>query len=210
MASLDFFLSHGLDVSRETFARLQVYGETLIKWQASHNLIAPSTIPSVWERHFLDSAQLVSYIPSSVKMIADLGSGAGFPGMVVAILTNIPTFLVESNQKKVSFLREVQRLTQAPVHVYADRVEDLPSLDVDLVTARALSSLSLLLSYSLRHLKKEGFCLFLKGKDVDKEIREAQKTWNFVEKKYSSITDCTGVILEIKEIRRGMRGRELT
>lgn len=200
MISLEFFQEKGINVSRETFDRLQFYQETLVKWQTSHNLISKSTIPSIWKRHFLDSAQLVLSIPSSVKTIADLGSGAGFPGMVIALLTGLSTILIESNQKKASFLREIQRITQAPVTIMTSRVEDIHSLQVDLITARGVSQLSVLIKYASLHLKPEGFCLFLKGKDVEKEIKEAQERWQFIEKRYPSITDCTGVILEIQKI----------
>lgn len=202
MTSTSFFQEKGINVSRETFHRLQLYEETLLKWQTSHNLISNSTISSIWKRHFLDSAQLVPYISPSIKTIADLGSGAGFPGMVIALLTEIPTILIESNQKKVSFLREVQRITQAPVTILSKRVEDTPTLQVDLITARAVSQLSTLMEYAFLHLNTHGLCLFLKGKDIEKEIKEAHKKWNFLEKKYLSITDCTGVILEIQKIRR--------
>ena len=202
MVSEDFFCRKGINVSRETFEALRLYGETLLKWQSSFNLISNGTISSFEERHFLDSAQLVKYIPPSVKALADLGSGAGFPGMVLALITKIPTFLIESNQKKASFLREVGRITQAPVTIVSERIEKLSPLNVDLITARALAPLSLLLEYSSNHLKAEGMCLFLKGKNCDIEREEARKKWSFLEKKYPSITDCTGAILGIKEIKR--------
>lgn len=202
MSSLEFFRERGINVSRETFDRLKLYHDILIRWQRACNLISDSTLPYIWERHFLDSAQLISCISSSTQTIVDLGSGAGFPGIVIALLTDIPSFLVESNHKKSSFLREVKRITGAPIEIISHRIEDLPSLQGDVVMARAVSDLSSLLNYASLHLKKEGSCLFLKGKDVEKEIKEAHAIWRFSEKKYPSITDCTGIILEIKEITR--------
>ena len=202
MSSLEFFWERGISVSRETFDRLKLYHDILIRWQRAYNLISDSTLSYSWERHFLDSAQLISYISSSTRTIVDLGSGAGFPGIVIALLKDIPTFLVESNHKKSSFLREIKRATGAPIEIISRRIEDLPSLQGDIVVARAVSDLSTLLRYASLHLKKEGFCLFLKGKDVEKEIKEAQAMWQFSEKKYPSIIDCTGIILEIKGIIR--------
>ena len=137
MSSSDFFREKGLNVSCETFDHLKVYYNTLVRWQKPYNLISDSTLPYIWERHFLDSAQLVSYIPSSTQTIIDLGSGAGFPGVVIALLTNIKTLLIESSHKKSFFLKELRRITNAPVEVISDRIENLPSLQGDVGPANA-------------------------------------------------------------------------
>jgi 16S rRNA (guanine527-N7)-methyltransferase len=206
MSFKEILQKEGFNVSRETLNSLNLYQEALLKWQASYNLISQSTVHTLWERHFLDSAQLVKFIWPNTQSIADLGSGAGFPGMVVALMTNIPTFLIESKQKKSLFLREVQKITKSPVTVISSRAEDIPPLQVDLVIARAVSELSSLLGYAYRHLKKEGYCLFLKGRNVKEEITKAREKWDFDQKQYSSITDCQASILEIKRIERKREG----
>ena len=129
-------------VSRETRGRLEVYADLLRKWQPKINLIAPSTLPDLWARHFEDSAQLLQLVPECTKRIADMGSGGGFPGLVLAILTGIETHLIESDSRKGAFLREAARLTDAPVTLHTKRLEAMPSLGADLITARALAPLT--------------------------------------------------------------------
>ncbi len=165
-------------VSRETIVRLEIYENLLHRWQKIKNLVAPSTLPGLWTRHFTDSAQLVTLAPQARKWV-DLGSGAGFPGLVIAILLadfqNTEIHLVESDHRKCAFLREVARETGAPALVHNARVEavidDLPI--VDIVTARALIGLPSLLELSSPLLKNGALGLFLKGQDVASELTDA-------------------------------------
>ncbi len=163
------------DVSRETIARFKIYENLLLRWQRVKNLVGPSTLPGLWTRHFADSAQLVRLAPQARKW-ADFGSGAGFPGLVVAILLveyeSAVVHLIESDHRKCAFLREVARETGAPVSVHNARVEDvvgdLP--EIEIVTARALTALPSLLEMSAPLLKKGALGIFMKGQDVASEL----------------------------------------
>lgn len=197
-----FFQQSGANVSRETLERLSLYHDLLIYWNKTYNLIGSSTVDHVWERHFLDSAQLCLYMGGGVQKIVDLGSGAGFPGMVLALLTQIPTCLIESNYKKFSFLKEVKRKTDAPVEIFQAPIQNVSPLRADVVVARALSPLRLLLGYAQRHLHEEGMGLFLKGEDIGKEIEDAQKEWDFSLDVSESKMRKKAVVLRIKQIHR--------
>jgi len=171
-------------VSRETAARLDRFVALLLDWQRRINLIAPSTEAKLWTRHVADSLQLIALAPTA-KTWVDLGSGAGFPGLVIAcVLADIPgarVHLVESNGKKAAFLREATRATQAPAIIHAVRIADfVKSLaePVDIVTARALAPLTELLAAAFPLLKRGAKGLFPKGRDVDAELTEAAKCWN--------------------------------
>ncbi len=172
------------NVSRETFLRLEIIVSQLIKWQARINLVSPGTMSSIWKRHIADSLQLVDLAPKALRWI-DLGSGGGFPGLVVAAaLADKPGFrmvLVESNGKKCAFLRETARLAGLPVDVLHGRIEDcvagLPE-GFDIVSARALAPLSILLELAAPLLGKGATGLFPKGQDVDDELRTATISWN--------------------------------
>ena len=135
-----------LDVSRETLARLRAYVALVEKWQARVNLISPATLPDIWHRHIRDSAQLVPLLPGTAPSIMDIGSGAGFPGLVLAIMTDSPVTLVESDQKKSIFLQTVIRECGVRATVLAQRVEALDPQDVDVITARALAPVDRLLA----------------------------------------------------------------
>jgi 16S rRNA (guanine527-N7)-methyltransferase len=166
------------DVSRETIELLSDYEGRLLRWQKVKNLVAPSTLSSTWLRHFTDSAQLLRFAPNAATW-TDLGAGAGFPGMVIAILLRdtlgASVVLIDSDHRKCAFLREVARATGAPVVVVNDRIEnvidDLPRTDV--VTARALTGMPQLLELALPLFKKGAIGLFSKGQDVDAELTEA-------------------------------------
>lgn len=193
-----------LPVSRETVGDFDLYVELLQRWQRVKNLVAPSTLPQIWTRHIADSAQLLPLL-GDARTIVDFGSGAGFPGMVLAIANKtVPGFrvhLVESNGRKASFLREVARITGAPVTVHAVRIEDFVSEwqdRADLITARALAPLVELLDYSAELLKTGARALFLKGQDVEQELTQATKYWNIQAEFIPSLTDSTGQIVSIK------------
>jgi 16S rRNA (guanine527-N7)-methyltransferase len=194
-------------VSRETLGRLELYARLLGEWQKRINLVAPSTLSDVWRRHMLDSAQIVPHIPSGARTLVDLGSGAGFPGLVLAIMTGLETHLIESDQRKAAFLREVARQTGAKVELHIGRIEKMPPILADVLTARALASLAELLEFSPNFLKKEGVALLLKGKNWREELTDAQKAWIFGFEPVPSWTDPAGILLRIHEVRRAARDR---
>jgi len=186
-----------------TMARLAAYAELLVKWQARINLVGPDTLPTLWRRHMLDSAQLLPLLPPGARRLVDLGSGAGFPGLVLAIMGAPDVHLVESDARKAAFLREAARVAETPVTVHVGRIESLAPLAADIVTARALAPLSRLLPWAARHLAEGGVCLFLKGRGSEDELTEARKEWIIAEERAASRTDPSGVILQIREVRRG-------
>jgi len=184
------------NVSRETYDKFRIYEKTLIKWQGSINLISKSTINNIWVRHFLDSAQLYPIIKDIEGNIFDFGSGAGFPGLILAIMGHKNITLVESDQKKCTFLREVARLSQTDVSILHSRIENLEFREVDLVVSRALAPLSKLISYvesfvikSPSNKKVWPKMLFLKGKSFKDEILELKKYKNLFFDEYPSLTD---------------------
>ncbi|MEX2167104.1 MAG: 16S rRNA (guanine(527)-N(7))-methyltransferase RsmG [Methyloceanibacter sp.] len=195
-------------VPRETIQKLVRYVELLAHWQKSTNLIAPSTLPAVWSRHFADSAQLRDLAPEA-RLSLDLGSGAGFPGLVVAILqAGIPDFrmhLVESNRKKCAFLAEVVRETKAPVDIHAMRIEDLAQsphrLEPDVVSARALAPLPRLLELAAPFFGANTRGLFLKGREAEAEIEEARRGWTFDFRLHPSLTSADSSIVEVTGLR---------
>lgn len=182
----------GQNVSREIWDRLNVYRELLNKWQNAFNLVSASTLPTAWERHFTDSAQLLPMIPSGANVLCDLGSGAGFPGMVLAILhPGLEVHLVESDEKKSQFLRTVSRETQTPVIIHNLRIENMVNqVQPDVVTARALAHLSLLLEYCLPWAQNDPdmTMLFHKGESAAEEIAAAKTRFKFNYKTLPSIT----------------------
>jgi len=195
-------------VSRETEARLDRYVELLRDWQAKTNLVAPSTLPHLWTRHIADSLQLLALAPAA-KIWVDLGSGGGFPGIVLACaLTETPgamVHLVERNAKKASFLREALRVTGAPGAVHlADIGDTVDSLGgpVDCVTARALAPLHQLITFAEPLVRRRAKALFLKGQDVEAELTEATKYWKIEPHLHSSRTGGHGWIVELDRIER--------
>ena len=195
-----------LDVSRETIERLQIYVDVLQKWQAKSNLIAPSTVSHIWDRHILDSGQLKFFVSKWERASwIDLGSGGGFPGMVMGILRpsdSSPIRLVESSRKKALFLRNVSRETNANVEVLNCRIEDLTGQKADIVSARACADLTKLLSWAEPLLSSGGQCVFHKGQYVDDELTEAHKYWRMKVTKRASLTHQHGTLLLIGEIER--------
>ncbi len=186
------------NVSRETLDRFQIYEDLLKKWQKKINLVAPSTVNDIWMRHFADSAQLYNYIDANDD-IADIGAGAGFPGMVLAIMGHKKITLIESDQRKCIFLKEVARQTDVDVEIINRRIEDVDR-KFDLVTARALADLDALLGFA-DHLSLNGKALFLKGQKADNEIASAEKNWQFDLETENSRTDDQASILKISNIK---------
>jgi len=193
-------------VSRETFDRLVAFEDMFQKWNRSINLVAPSTLGHVWGRHILDSAQLARIEPRATKWV-DLGSGGGFPGLVLAFLLaerdGASIDLVESNRKKASFLQSVVGQFNLPARVVARRIDDSYTLvsTPQIVTARALASLSNLLDLSAPWLTKGTRGLFHKGRDYRAEVEESAHRWSFDLVEHPSMTDPSGVILELSDLR---------
>jgi 16S rRNA (guanine527-N7)-methyltransferase len=190
-------------VSRETLQRLEVYRDLLLRWNARINLISRSDAPHVWPRHIADSLQLAALIPGGTERAIDLGSGAGFPGLVLAIATGIAFDLIESDQRKAAFLREAVRLTDAPAKVHAVRIEVANVEPALLVTARALAPLPALLGLAHRFLLPDGVALFPKGAEVDRELTEAGAGWNMRVERFQSQTDGNAKIIKLSEVARG-------
>jgi 16S rRNA (guanine527-N7)-methyltransferase len=195
-------------VSRETEQRLDRYVDLLREWQAKTNLVAPSTLPSLWTRHISDSLQLLALAPSA-KVWVDLGSGGGFPGIVLACVLaeshGSMVHLVERNAKKAAFLREALRVTNAPGTVHLADIGD--SVDrikgaVDCVTARAVAPLQQLIGFAEPLVKRGAKALFLKGQDVEAELTEATRYWNITPNLHSSRTGGQGWIVELDRIER--------
>ncbi|MEM1391296.1 MAG: 16S rRNA (guanine(527)-N(7))-methyltransferase RsmG [Pseudomonadota bacterium] len=193
-------------VSRETFERMEAYEALLIKWQRSINLISKASISDIWNRHILDSLQLTDHAPEDPNFWVDLGSGAGLPGLIcaVALTEKSPQTeftLIEVDQRKCVFLAEASRALGISVNIVRQRIEDVDSLQADVVSARALAPLDLLCSYASRHLSPGGICLFLKGKSLQDEVDQADKSWRMQRELIASRSDPEGVIVRIKDLQ---------
>jgi len=199
--------------------RLRIYANCLAEWQQTLNLVSRNSLAHVWDRHMLDSIQLVRHLPEGATSITDIGSGAGFPGLVLAIATGLPTELVESHVRKSAFLREAAALTQAPAEVLTARVEDIAaakrqahagkfgesagkSLEkpVDILTARALAPLSKLCE--MADSLGAQTCLFMKGGRWREELTEAEKRWRIKLQTFESLTSPEGRILRITGLKK--------
>jgi len=227
----------GINVSRETLQRLETYAALLGKWQAKINLVGPATLPDLWRRHFLDSAQLIPFLnplprdggglgrgqpahereePSLASptpalpqiggggTLVDLGSGAGFPGLVLAIMTEAKVHLIDSDQRKCAFLRQValdcgvlDRMT-----IHAKRIDQVTGINAGVVTARACAPLDELLGLAAPLLGEGGRCLFLKGAQVEEELTAAERHWTMRLERRASVSDPAGNILIISQLVR--------
>jgi 16S rRNA (guanine527-N7)-methyltransferase len=188
-------------VSRETLARLKSYADVLADWNSRHNLVARSTLPDMWNRHFLDSAQLVPLIPATTRNLADLGSGAGFPGLVIAAMRpDLAVTLFEATTKKCQFLATAAKRMGLAVTIENERIEEIKPRVFDALTARALAPLPKLLEYAHRFLGPNGVCLFLKGQNVGLELTEAHKYWNMETSQVTSQTDPSAAIVLVREL----------
>ena len=199
-------LARQFNVSRESLDRLIKYGQLLATWQERINLVGRSTASDIWQRHIADALQLILLFEKPLPRIADLGSGAGIPGLILAIARPLEAHLFESNLKKAGFLREAVRLTGAAAHIHTVRIEDAdtlaPAIKADIVTARALAPLPKLLAYAQPFFAQGAAGLFHKGQDVDAELSETAKSWSLNVVKHPSMTDSRGCILEVKEAHR--------
>ena len=194
-----------LNVSRETLKGFYEYKTLLSKWNEKINLVSKSTLVDIWERHFLDSGQIIKHVEASGKKWVDVGSGAGFPGLVVALLlrdrkVDCDLVLVEKNPKKVFFLKEVIRKLNLSVEVVNDNIYSLEPLNADILTARAFSELNNLMEIAFRHRKKEGMCLFLKGENHRIELDKTLNYWFFDYDIVDSLSSSSGKIIRVKKI----------
>ncbi|GAB4123698.1 MAG: 16S rRNA (guanine(527)-N(7))-methyltransferase RsmG [Rhodothalassiaceae bacterium] len=204
-----------LGVSRETAERLDRYLALLDKWQKRLNLIGSRTIADVWTRHVLDSGQLALHVAQSGRPAprrwADLGSGAGFPGLVLAMMGAQDVHLIESDRRKCAFLGQAARAAGVDVTIHAARIETLAPLGADIVTARALAPLGTLIGLASPHLSPEGEMWFLKGADVQEELTRARQCWTFDATLLPSLTSGTGSVVRLRRIAplaRSVRGRD--
>ena len=187
-------------ISTETAERLAAYLVLLEKWQRRINLVGSGSMEDPWRRHLLDSAQLVPLLPDNSPIVVDLGTGAGFPGIVLAIVSDASVQLVESNARKCAFLSEVLRITETKATIHNKRIEAIQILAGDVVTARGCANLLTLLDYAQPLLAPTGFCLFLKGQSVDLELTESEKKWKMRTQRIASQSDPTGVVLKLSDI----------
>ncbi|WP_424930328.1 16S rRNA (guanine(527)-N(7))-methyltransferase RsmG [Amaricoccus tamworthensis] len=207
---VDNGFSNGLNVSRETLEKLEIYLATLKKWNPRINLVSKTTISEAWNRHFVDSLQIFDLASTTFgwESWCDFGSGGGFPGLVVAIAASdrkqhTQVTLIESDQRKCTFLREVARACDVAVTIKNVRIEEVPALGSCVVSGRALASLTKLLEFSEKHRDPDGICLFHKGQSVHKELEEALQNWKLDYKLHPSLTDDGASIVEIGAFQRG-------
>lgn len=200
------------DTARSAFVRetgagddvcdsLERYAQLLHKWQKRFNLVGNSTLNDIWGRHFLDSAQLLPLISQPNAVIVDLGSGAGFPGLVLSIMGALDVHLIESDANKTEFMRQVIRETGAPATLHRTRVESYEGPKATIVISRACASLSVLLEYAKAVSEHSARLLFLKGRSWRSELTESQAVWHIDYRCHDSCTDSDGIILEINEFQ---------
>lgn len=190
------------NVSRETLDRLLAYVELLTAWNRRINLVGRDTMGDVWRRHLLDSAQLYPLIPHAARVLVDLGSGAGLPGLVLSIMGVPEVHLVESDARKAVFLREAVRVTGAAATVHATRIDRVKPFVADVVTARALAPVAELLELSRPFLGSRTICLFPKGRNVEEELTGIDKAWKMRLGRSPSLSDPSGCILRLENISR--------
>ncbi len=195
------------NVSRETLERLIRYVDLLTAWNARINLVGRNTLGDVWRRHLLDSAQLYPHLPQGTRVLIDLGSGAGLPGLILSILGVPQVHLIESDARKAVFLREAMRVTGAMASVHAIRIERMKPVVADVVTARAFAPLPGLLEISERFCGAGTICLFLKGESVQEELTNAVKEWKMTPHQSPSLSDPSGCILRLENITRDPSAR---
>jgi len=193
-------------VSRETLARLEAYADLLTRWSARINLVGRDTLADLWRRHMLDSAQLRPLVPENARSLIDLGSGAGFPGLVLAILGVPGVELVEADSRKAAFLREAARIVEAKVAIRPCRIAAVPPHVVDVVTARALAPLDRLLDLARPFIGCGTVCLFPKGERAEQELTLARERWTMTVSMHRSIADPRGVVLRLHQVVREPHG----
>lgn len=181
--------------------KLKIFADLVQKWSPKINLVSKSDLPHVWERHIEDSLRLLAFIPTTTSRAIDLGSGAGFPGLVLCIASDLPFDLIESDARKAAFLTEAARQTKAPAKIHNCRIEAAPVQPAPLITARALAPLGKLLGLAAPLLEPDGFCLFPKGRGVETELTDATTLWHMNSERLSSPTWGDSCILKVSHIR---------
>lgn len=207
MTSGDAHQIGGLDVSRETLGYLERFESLVRKWNPAINLVSAASLADIRNRHTADSAQLFRLCPQPAARWVDIGTGGGFPGLVVAIIARelhpgLRFTLVESDARKATFLRQAAHDLDLEVSVLTERIERLASLNADVLSARALAPLALLLAHAGRHLRRNGVAIFPKGERHTEELAEARLQWHFEVEQQPSRTDSTAAILVIRNIER--------
>lgn len=197
----------GQNVSRETWDRLETLAAKVKRWNVAINLVSPQTLPEIWTRHIEDSAQVFGFCPPRARHWADLGSGGGFPGLVVAALArdtcpDLHVTLVEADQRKATFLRTAARELDLSVTIVARRIEGVPDLAADVISARALAPLETLLGLMQRHLKPGGIAILPKGARYAEEIETARRSWDFDVDSHPSLSNPDAAILIIRKFNR--------
>ena len=189
-------------VSRETLAQLEAYAALLADWNSRHNLVSRASLDQLWRRHMWDSAQLARHIPESARTLADLGSGAGFPGLVLAAMLpdQLAVTLFEATGKKCAFLNAAAAAMGLGVRVVQARMEEAPPERFDVVTSRACAPLPRLLGLAHRFTGPGTLCLFLKGQNLGEELTEAHKCWSITASQFPSQSDPSGAILEVRAL----------
>jgi len=203
LTSAEFAAQTG--VSRETMERLEAYAALLAEWSGRINLVGRSTFADVWRRHFLDSAQLLPLMPPGTRSLVDLGSGAGFPGLVLAILGVPGVELIEADRRKASFLREAARIAGVEVTLRACRIESVAPHQADVIIARGCAPLDRLLPLAERFIGPQTTCLFLKGAQAEEELTAAGKAWTMTVSRHPSRSDSRGTVLSLQQVVREPR-----
>lgn len=197
-----------LNVSRETLEKLKAYVDLLVKWQAKINLVSKHSLSDVWRRHILDSIQLMTLVPDETRTIADIGAGAGLPGIPLSLALggkgrNSHVHLIESDTRKCAFMREAIRVTGTNATVHNLRVEDYRGPKAEVITARALAPLDVLLTLAKPIAAPKSVCLFLKGKSANDELISARESWHMNVNQTTSLSEPDGKVLIINEFWRG-------
>lgn len=193
-------------VSRETLDQLRAYADLLITWNAKINLVGRSTVGDLWWRHMFDAAQLVPLLPIKRSTLVDMGSGAGFPGLVLAAMGQLSAHLIEGDQRKAAFLREAARVMGLSVQVHACRIEAAPLLSADVISARALAPLPELLALAERFANATTVHIYPKGQNVEGELTQTHKIWTMQLEQFPSRTESAASILRLSEVRRVQPG----
>ncbi len=196
-------------ITAEVIERVQIYLDLLLEWRERMNLVGRSTLLDPWRRHILDSVQIFPLLPPGTKMVFDIGSGAGFPGLVLALMADATMSpyvkLIESDARKCSFLRQVISATGARASVINVRAENMTRQPAEVVTARAVAPLPKLLEFATPLLGDRTVCLFLKGAKVEDELTQATRTWHMHVTRVASLSEPTGSVLKLQGIARRAR-----
>ncbi len=189
-------------ITNDQISSLEKFVNSILQQNLKYNFIGRSTIDDIWQRHILDCAQLVKFIEDKNKKFADFGSGCGLPGIVLSILGLKEIHLIEKSYRKSEFLRQAKHLSSNYIFVRQAKLEEIDKIKFDCITSRALAPLPRLLDYALKFLKKDGYCLFLKGKNLSQEIDNSKNIYNFEFEKFTSITSPQSNIIKIKNITK--------